>query len=145
MDGITSRTSCRVLLGIDGSESSLRALAYAVGTAKRMDASLLAVYVQPGIPAQVNDQAAVETLLDGQAEMAVELRSEVTRTCFAAGVRHEFLIEHGDPFVELRRLAQAADVDAVLIGASMQARHRILPSIASRLVRSAHWPVTVVP
>jgi hypothetical protein len=35
--------------------------------------------------------------------------------------------------------------DGIIVGASMQAGHRIAGSLAVRLVRAGRWPVTVVP
>jgi nucleotide-binding universal stress UspA family protein len=43
------------------------------------------------------------------------------------------------------RLAKELHPDAVVVGASMQAGHRIIGSLATHLVRSARWPVIVVP
>lgn len=43
---------------------------------------------------------------------------------------------------------KAADelrADAVVVGASEQAGHRIIGSVAVRLVKAGRWPVTVVP
>jgi nucleotide-binding universal stress UspA family protein len=45
----------------------------------------------------------------------------------------------------LVRTAEELRVDAVVIGASTSAGHRIVGSLAGRLVRDAKWPVTVVP
>jgi nucleotide-binding universal stress UspA family protein len=36
-------------------------------------------------------------------------------------------------------------VDAVVVGASTHAGHRLVGSLALHLVRVARWPVTVVP
>ncbi|MCU1663055.1 MAG: universal stress protein UspA, partial [Pseudonocardia sp.] len=51
----------------------------------------------------------------------------------------------GDPFTELARIADEVRADAVVVGASTQAGHRLIGSLAVRLVRAGRWPVTVVP
>ena len=51
----------------------------------------------------------------------------------------------GDPFTELRRIADEIHADAVVVGASAHAGHRLVGSLAVRLVKAARWPVTVVP
>jgi nucleotide-binding universal stress UspA family protein len=45
----------------------------------------------------------------------------------------------------LARVADESRADAVIVGASAQAGHRLLGSVAVRLVRTGRWPVTVVP
>jgi nucleotide-binding universal stress UspA family protein len=35
--------------------------------------------------------------------------------------------------------------DAIVVGASAKAGHRLIGSLAVRLVRAGKWPVTVVP
>jgi nucleotide-binding universal stress UspA family protein len=42
-------------------------------------------------------------------------------------------------------VAEERKVDAIVVGASTQAGHRLVGSLATRLVRHATWPVTVVP
>jgi nucleotide-binding universal stress UspA family protein len=46
---------------------------------------------------------------------------------------------------ELSRIADRVLADAVVVGASEQAGHRVIGSVAVRLVRMGRWPVTVVP
>jgi nucleotide-binding universal stress UspA family protein len=42
-------------------------------------------------------------------------------------------------------MAQEVRADAVVVGASERAGHRFVGSLAGRLVKTARWPVTVVP
>jgi nucleotide-binding universal stress UspA family protein len=51
----------------------------------------------------------------------------------------------GDVYEQLVKLADQRRVDAVVVGASEQAGHRLVGSLAARLVRTGRWPVTVVP
>src|SRR5207302_2869983 len=60
------------------------------------------------------------------------------------GVSLTFVIARGDPYTELRRVADEMRADAVVVGASTQAGHRWIGSLAVRLVKAGRWPVTVV-
>jgi nucleotide-binding universal stress UspA family protein len=79
--------------------------------------------------------------------------SRSRRTCAAGrervsqefGVPIAFIAVRGDPFTELRRAADEIRADAVVVGASAHAGHRLAGSLAVRLVKAARWPVTVVP
>lgn len=99
-----------ILVGIDGSETSMRAGAYAAGLARRQGAKLVLAYFRPVGSGNPQAGAAIAQLgLENAADLERQIR------------------------------------DAVVIGASEQAGHRILGSVAVRLVKAGRWPVTVVP
>jgi nucleotide-binding universal stress UspA family protein len=62
-----------------------------------------------------------------------------------SGISVTFVARRGDPFSELGRVAGQAGAEAVVVGASAKAGHRLVGSLAVRLVRAGRWPVTVVP
>ncbi|AQT75551.1 MULTISPECIES: universal stress protein [Streptomyces] len=137
-----------ILAGVDGSPSSLRAAAYAAGLARRQNALLALVYVQPvvsagaalGAPAPVADTTG--EIAEG---LVAEIRAAAERLKGIYEVRWEFHTFRGDPYAGLVSAAQELMADAVVVGASEQAGHRIVGSVAVRLVKAGRWPVTVVP
>ncbi len=48
----------------------------------------------------------------------------------------ELVVTKGDPFTELTRLAAQLYADLVVVGASTHAGHRLVGSLAVRLVRA---------
>ncbi|RSS73320.1 universal stress protein [Streptomyces sp. WAC06614] len=135
-----------ILAGIDGSESSLRAAAYAAGLARRQNALLALVYVQPVMPAGAALGAPVPDTTDEIAqELAGEIRAAAERLKGIFEVRWQFHTFRGDPYAGLVSAAEELKADAVVVGASEQAGHRIVGSVAVRLVKAGRWPVTVVP
>ena len=60
-------------------------------------------------------------------------------------VASTFLTAAGDPYHEITRIAGETRADAIVVGASLKAGHRLMGSLAVRLVRAGKWPVTVVP
>ncbi|HSY15547.1 MAG TPA: universal stress protein [Jatrophihabitantaceae bacterium] len=60
------------------------------------------------------------------------------------GIAAEFRSVRGDALAELTRIAEQAHADAVVVGASEHLGHRIVGSLAARLVRTGKWPVIVV-
>jgi nucleotide-binding universal stress UspA family protein len=137
-----------ILVGVDGSPTSLRAGAYAAGLARRQRARLVVVYVGPvasmaaampgagGAVAVAHDEAFDET--SGDLRRQVEGARE-------RGIAATFVARRGDAFSELRRVAGEVRAEAVVVGASAKAGHRLVGSVAVRLVRAGEWPVTVVP
>jgi nucleotide-binding universal stress UspA family protein len=134
-----------IVAGVDGSETSLRAGAYAWGLARRGGARLVVVHV--------THVASMGTLTPGGAaalrETADEISAQIQREMEAAAkrgeVRYDFVTETGDPYTVLARVADESRADAVIVGASAQAGHRLIGSVAVRLVKAGRWPVTVVP
>jgi nucleotide-binding universal stress UspA family protein len=138
-----------IVVGVDGSTTSMRAGAYAAGLARRQGARLVCVYVgqfsgmaSAAAGAAPGAMVAQEQSLQAEAE---ELRKQVEEGSQRVGMKVEFTAAQGDPFSEIKRVADEFRADAVIVGASTKAGHRFVGSLAVRLVRAGRWPVTVVP
>ena len=134
-----------LVAAVDGTSTSLRACAWAAGVARRNGALLICVHVTShggfasyalaaGVPQDYDPHAAGHELFES-------IRPLIARHA----VNAEFLVRSGDPAREIERVADERRADAVVVGASMRAGHRLVGSVAVRLVRSAKWPVTVIP
>ncbi|MFJ4923315.1 universal stress protein [Streptomyces sp. NPDC088725] len=135
-----------IVVGVDGSPSSMRASSYAAGLARRQNALLAIVYVQPVLPAGAALGATVADTTGEIAESLVaDIRTAAERSRGVWDVRWEFHTFHGDPYSGLVTAADELTADAVVVGASESAGHRIVGSVAVRLVKAGRWPVTVVP
>ncbi|MFF4469793.1 universal stress protein [Streptomyces sp. NPDC001599] len=135
-----------IVVGVDGSDSSLRAAAYAGGMARRQGALLAVVYVQPVLAGGAALGASVAETTDEIAEeLMAQIREATERVKGIFDVRWEFHTFRGDPYSGLKQTADELKADAVVVGASEQAGHRFVGSVAVRLVKAGRWPVTVVP
>jgi len=133
---------------VDDSTTSLRAASYAAGLARRQGASVTAVYVGPiaSLGAGTAGGAALlATQRQATQEIAEGLRQRAEEASGDLGIPITFIAVEGDPYTELRRIADEIRADAVVVGASAKAGHRLIGSLAVRLVRAGRWPVTVVP
>ncbi|GAA1856318.1 universal stress protein [Pseudonocardia ailaonensis] len=137
-----------VVVGIDGSETGWRALHYAIGQSRRQGGRVVAVYADrlpaaafatavPLAAAAVADPG-VDTLIE-------ELRAEVAEMGPQYGVDVTFETVAGDPVAAMVAVAERERADAVVVGASVQAGHKLFGSVATRVVKAGRWPVTVVP
>jgi nucleotide-binding universal stress UspA family protein len=135
----------RILVGIDGTETSMRAGAYAVGLARRQGSHLIAVYVAATSAFAAQAAVTAGAMIQTQEEIAQQLRQTVIEGARQLGIDSEFVLRRGNPYRELIAVAAERRVDAVVVGASGSSGRRFVGSLAGRLVRDAQWPVTVVP
>jgi nucleotide-binding universal stress UspA family protein len=145
MSGGSSPRVPVLLVGIDGSDTSLRAGAYAGGMAMRLNARLVCLYVRGYTVAVGAGAAAVPSMQQAQDDVAAELAAMVETQSERLGLRAEFVERMGSPFSEIVKLANELPADAVIVGASTKAGHRFVGSLAVHLVRASRWPITVVP
>jgi nucleotide-binding universal stress UspA family protein len=134
-----------IVVGLDGSTTSMRAGAYAAGLARRQRSRLVVVHVLTvsGLATLVPGGTAV--VRQANQEIADDLRRQVAEAAEGLGVSVTFVAVQGDPYSELVRVADQVRADVVVVGASAKRTHRLAGSLAIRLVRAGRWPVTVVP
>jgi nucleotide-binding universal stress UspA family protein len=134
-----------LLVGVDGSDTSLRAAAYAAGMARRQHARLVLLYVRPFSAVPGIEAGAVTSMQEAHDAVAAELRKNAEEQAPRLGIDVVVVERDGNPYTEIVRLAGEIQADAVIVGASTKAGHRFVGSLAVHLVRASRWPVTVVP
>jgi nucleotide-binding universal stress UspA family protein len=136
-----------IVVGVDGSDSSLRAAAYAAGLARRQRSRLAVVYIQPmgGLGGAEVGFAVAQAGREAATALERQLRDAVARHSHGPQFRWEFHTAPGDAYGGMVEHADRLKADAVVIGASEKAGHRFLGSVGLRLVKAGRWPVTVVP
>ena len=137
----------RILVGLDGSEGSQRALAWATRAAAMAGAEVLAVHVLT--PSR---EMRVDLSPTGLTNWRIALRKDLETTWTAplrdAGVTHRaILVEDDTPAAGICQLADGEHVDLVVVGAQGHRgfADRLLGSVSQRLAHHAHQPVVIVP
>lgn len=145
---------CLIVVGVDGTEASLRAFAYAIGVARRHGAEMIAVTVESEVPAASAGAAAAAAAgvpmwvtPDGEGRHDHEhwLLDRLVADATTWSARFELLVCRGDPAAELARVAQESRADMVVVGASAHLAHRLVGSLPQRLSHRRRWVLTVVP
>ncbi|HEY3714252.1 MAG TPA: universal stress protein [Jatrophihabitantaceae bacterium] len=135
----------RILVGVDGSDTSMRAGAYAAGLARRQGAKLIVLYAKPTPATPINAPETAAVVNQNHDEIAADLLKQIEANAPRIGIDVELVVRDGSPYTALLHLAEERKVDAIVVGASMQAGHKLVGSLASKLVHRSRWPVTVVP
>lgn len=140
-DGVGS-----LVVGVDGSDPSMDALAFAVGLARRESAELIVVFVMAtsAFAHFAPDPAAAWASVS---QVGDELEERVCDGLRAGdyGMAWRFVRRRGDVARELETLAEETRSDALVVGRSGSPFNRILGSVPTSLLRIAPRPVIVVP
>jgi nucleotide-binding universal stress UspA family protein len=133
-----------MVVGFDGSETSHRAFAMAIGLAERERGAVYACYVThlPASTALSGLVSPAELLEDrkGNDELGTFVTSELARR----GIAGDFIRCCGDVASELERLAERCGADLLVVGRTTH-RHLYLAGISRDLLAWGRRPVLVVP
>jgi nucleotide-binding universal stress UspA family protein len=151
LDSSGKPVNARVVVGIDGSDTSWDAFCWACGETTRSGGRTVAVFVGP--PSGVASATAasfggavvaygvIQQTMNAQAE---ELSDQVRAYGRDYGVDVGFVYTRGDTAKELLRVANADHADLLVVGRSTKARHRLAGSLGRRLVGRGGAPIIVV-
>lgn len=139
-----------ILVGVDGSDGSMRAAEYGSSLARERRAKLLMVTVVRtpegwwGIGgAPPTPEAMSAALVEGQQKILRETEEHLDLT----GIEHETIEELGDPATRLLAVSEDRGADVIVIGrrGASLAERVILGSVADRVCHLSTIPVLVIP
>ena len=149
-----ANTPKHILIPVDFSEHSGRALTYGASMAKELGARVLALHVlRPAfryIPLEESVWGATVTvdqlskLLEENAKQSFETFLEQQPEAIRGSIDHEVVL--GDPAHAVLDRAEKGDVDLIVVGSHGREgiSRWVMGSVAERIVRHAHCPVLVV-
>jgi nucleotide-binding universal stress UspA family protein len=140
-----------ILIGVDRSDHSRRAVEFAVARAAERHDSVVLTHVIPWSPFSFNTATENE---HRHKQKAAELTAATTQVIDPlagivreAGVPVEVIVRHGDPVDMLIEIAQDRGSDHIVLGRTGDSRVRqaLFGSLPAQMVQVAPVPVTVVP
>ena len=140
-----------ILVPIDGSENSLRALDVAIELARAMKANLeLCAVVDTARMAKLTFgepqlEGGAYDALNGEAEM--DLKTAVARLMARGIEKPDTLVACGDPATEIELQADRCGASMIVMGTHGRTglQHLVMGSVAEGVMRRATVPVVVVP
>lgn len=114
----------KILVATDGSETSRKAVGYAIDLAKLSKGTLIALAVidrtifvgSPLIPASATPTHIVEPVEDYLKEVAQKDLDEVEQLCDKEGVGSKVMILYGHPVEQIVQESERSAVDLIVIG-----------------------------
>ncbi len=140
-----------VLVGVDGSEHSRRAVEFALARTQERSGSMVLVHVIPWSPFSFNTPTENEHRHAQKAAEIAAANEQVIDPLAAlvreAGVPVEIVVTHGDPVDMIIKITADRKSDHIVLGRTGDSRVRqaIFGSTPGHLVQEAPVPVTVVP
>lgn len=138
----------RILLAVDGSEHSRKAMKVAIDLASKMGARLcvLSVAAPPYIPPEPYG-IAIAGLEEAVTEYATSLAKAAAAQAEKAGVPADWRVESGSVADMICHTADAVGAELIVLGSRGNGtlRRALLGSVSSRVIHIAETPVLVVP
>jgi nucleotide-binding universal stress UspA family protein len=137
-------TPARIIVGVDGSDGSARALAWAAALVEGTSGEIVAVHAL-GLLTDLGDGSVVPSM--GHRDQVVTLLEQWCWPLTEASVVHRCVVVDGDPVTALLRTAREEEADLVVVGCRGTGGHPglVLGSTSQQVVYQADRPVVVVP
>ena len=137
----------RILVAVDGSEPSRRALQLAVSIAERLEAEVViahSVVWEPPNPKRA--RLAMRQLAEAFDETGKQVLTGMNDEVAQSGVKVGLALLHGPAAEAVTKLAAAGDYDLVVVGVRGRnlASRVLIGSVADRIIRTCSRPVLVV-
>ena len=135
-----------IVVGLDGSDGSFRALDQAMQLAALTHAAVHAVLVEEHLPAYAATVSEVDEEVEFENEYYKGVQAEARKRAAARTAIISFEVRRGHAAEELTNAAQLRNADLLVIGhrGHSRLRHMLLGSTADRVVEHAACPVLVV-
>lgn len=137
----------KILLPVDGSELSLRAVRYALAMVRQgLDATMLLANVQEGAHLYELLRADASVIERASAAAGAHALEPAQRLLAAAGVAFESEIARGDPAHTIVEIAERFGCDLIVMGAKGHGplRTAVLGSVSNEVLHAAGVPVLIV-
>jgi nucleotide-binding universal stress UspA family protein len=140
-------TNKNILVALDGSDHSLKALQFALDTAKDLREKIIILNVQPTYETFNTKRFVSQKDIDEYIKQQAEEVFNKARTIIEAGADYEMKFRSGIPEIQIFREADEQGVRFIVIGSRGlgSITGKILGSVSQGVIKNSSCPVTVVP
>jgi nucleotide-binding universal stress UspA family protein len=137
----------KILVPVDGSNNSLRAIDHAIYLANKIDAHMTAMNVVDNPPTvYVESQKLLDDLLANFRSEAAKILDQCEKEAAKSGVKIEKVILEGDAASNIVGFAQKGAFDTIIIGRRGLGRFKamVLGSVSNKVLQHARCSVLIV-
>jgi nucleotide-binding universal stress UspA family protein len=133
----------RVLVGIDFSESSEKALRHAIAISRSYSAKFYFAHVVSSLGFAMAGPEALAMAAEATSRDIQKLETFLVQTGALTGIQYEAMVLQGEPWHELKRVAEEQNVDLIVVGTHGRTglSKIALGSVAEAVFRHAQCPV----
>ena len=144
-----------ILVAVDGSENSFRALDFALDLAEKFSSAVMVLNVSEVLAMGVIPQESTTSSFENMSIMGKDLRN-IHEEILSKAISHakaikpdltvSSMLKDGDPAIEIINVAKESGFDEIVIGhkGSGMLRERVLGSISEKVAHLAPCPVVIV-
>ena len=138
----------RILVAIDFSDTSNRALRYGIGLAKALGAKLTVAHVYE-LPVYGFPSGAMVATVEMATQIMTSAKNATEEVCKAhagEGVEMTPIVRQGVTWQEIHSIADEVSADLIVIGTHGRTglAHAVLGSVAEKIIRTATRPVLTI-
>lgn len=137
----------RIVVGLDGSDGSARALNWALTLARDLGADVIAVHAYPVVVAGPPPMSFIMDDEQVRKELMTLVDDEWTLPLRKAEIPHRSIVEAGSPSDVIMRVADQEHADLIVVGSRGRGGFKglLLGSVSQQVTHYARQPVVVVP
>jgi nucleotide-binding universal stress UspA family protein len=136
----------KILIAVDGSDSSNRACDFAVDLAEKIGSSVVFVHIIEIPVSSYKYRSVAGNILELLDSSARALLSNYEVRASSRDVAYEVVLAHGDPANLILQTSKRKNCDAIVMGKRGQGRIQrvLLGSVTDRVIMLSKVPVTIV-
>ena len=140
--------SQKILVPIDGSKQSLKALEFAIETSQKTNDQFILLNVQPKIdhfdPKGRYSEEEIESLNE---QKGFEVLKEASKIVEKAGIKYDMIVRTGLPTIEITNEAKKKNIRCIVMGTRGMGPDvsKALGSVSYGVLHLAPCPITLVP
>ena len=136
----------RILVPIDGSENSKKALEFALDLSSKIGSALVLVHVVEVPMSSYKQHHVADSLLTVLENSGKTLLKNFETKAASIGVHCEGVLAHGDPTTQILKVSDRKGCDCIIMGKRGLGRFErmLLGSVSDRIAKLAVVPVVIV-